>query len=594
MMRLRDLLSTRKSRRDDEGTSEASGSAQVSSSNNRIDDDDNVVVYMGKKQEEKIPKSVTHATVHPSVRQIEDFAFQDCTSLVSVSIPKTVKHIQQFAFKGCTALKTLCLEEGLKSIERGAFEGCKSLVGTESSSDDDGTLSSLSIPSTVENIGWYAFSGNTSLANVFFNRGLKTIERGAFLSCELLVTVDLPAGLKTLSGQAFCWCEALKTVSVPSTVRVLEGEAFAGCKSLKNVHLHDGLQTIGERAFGMCESLVDIEIPNTVEVLEFFAFGSCSSLANVRLSKGLRVIGQSAFIRCTALYAIALPSSLEELCLKAFADCTNLRTVEFPKDAILIIGNNCFDGCKSLVNVSLPTSRGPANAVFAGCDLLEGCDFSGIQQRFIELPVHEACYHSSVITLPSLKRSLESIKILDDMVDSFGMTPFHIFAMSAYPRISVLDCLLKYFSVDLLEHKDVFEKTMLDYLLLHTSKDAMSLIELVLERAIRARICTRCCGNKWRSKLKDCLDTLKNGHDLETRRNQVHGFCGFCIRLEATSNVELVLWKMRMEEDDMEGGATTRNDCRYKCGSDVVVKNVIGYLWSGEATSDTALLTFRL
>mmetsp|Transcript_24663 Transcript_24663/g.60576 ORF Transcript_24663/g.60576 Transcript_24663/m.60576 type:complete len:670 (-) Transcript_24663:3120-5129(-) len=669
-MKFRNLLKLRMKpppRDDDEGNTNHNnhnniegdeGSAQVISQDD--DDEDEVFVYKGKSRRRHhhkniIPTTITHATVHPSVRQIHDFLFQDFTHLVSMDIPKTVKHIHQFAFKGCTALRTLELHPGLITIERGAFEGCRSLVGSIMLEDDDnnknGTfaVAKLQIPNTVESIGWYAFSGCTSVTHVQFpqqkgSSRLKTLERGAFLSCESLIQVDLPIGsssLKTIGVEAFCWCESLTTVSIPLTVELIGGEAFAGCKSLVNVHLENGLKTIGERAFGWCSSLVNIDLPQTVETIDFFAFGYCSSLANVQLPQGLKSIGQCAFTNCTALFAIALPLSLEEICLKAFSDCTSLRTVEFPKDTTrLIIGKNCFHGCKSLVNVSLsPSDSGSPLIVFAGCDLLlQGDNALRLHKRFDSLPVHEVCCHSSTTTIPSVVRALgsSSSSILEqqnNVQDAFGMTPFHILAAGFHPSVQVLQSLLKRYKVDTLELKDRFEKTMMDYLLLNTSssKAVVPLIQTVLERAIVDRICSRggCTGddsnninNKWRSELTRCLGALEHhAGSVESRRNHVHecffGTVGYCVRLEMTSMMELALWKMRMtreniiinnnnpneeeaeeadddDDDDNDNDRSVREDCRYQCGSEVVIEKVVGYLWHGESRSDTALSTFPI
>ncbi|CAJ1941149.1 unnamed protein product [Cylindrotheca closterium] len=619
-----------------------------------------VFVYKGNKRRNRhhkkaIPNGITHATIHPSVRQIHDFLFQNCQCLVSVSIPKTVKHIHQFAFKGCTALVNVELYDGLVTIERGAFEGCKSLVGsttttttsttstttTTSNTIMDGdsntttttttTMTLLKLPNTLESIGWFAFSGCTSLVNVHFsqhdhNKKTMTLERGAFLSCESLTKVNLPMGLRAIGVEAFCWCESLKTVSVPSTVELIGCEAFAGCKSLMDVHLQEGLKTVGERAFGWCSSLVNIGLPKTVETIEFFAFGYCTSLANVQLQEGLNSIGQCAFTNCTALFAIALPLSLDELCLKAFSDCTNLRTVEFPKRTSLKIGNNCFYGCKSLVNVSLPPSTNILTTIFAGCALLKGDHASCLlQERFTSLPIHDACYHASTATVSSVLQALDSVDddVLENLQDAFQMTPFHILATGCHPSVQILNSLLQRYPVDTLELKDSFEMTMMDYLLLNTSSQAVPLIQTVLERAIVDRMCNRLpsCSttntsttsttesssnnDKWRSKLQMCLEALHH-HDssVDSRRNHVNtcffGTVGYCLRLEMTSTIELALWKMRTttrEKKNQSEEANSdrfREDCRFQCGSEVVMEQVIGYLWHGESRSDTALSTFRI
>ena len=62
----------------------------------------------------------------PVVR-IEDFAFEDCSSLTSVIIPYTVTSIGKAAFANCSSLKSITIPIGVTSIDFHAFVGCTSL-----------------------------------------------------------------------------------------------------------------------------------------------------------------------------------------------------------------------------------------------------------------------------------------------------------------------------------------------------------------------------------------------------------------------------------------------------------------------------------
>ena len=54
-------------------------------------------------------------------------AFEDCTSLKSITIPNSVTAIGWGAFKGCTSLKSVTIPDSVTSIGDSAFEGCDSL-----------------------------------------------------------------------------------------------------------------------------------------------------------------------------------------------------------------------------------------------------------------------------------------------------------------------------------------------------------------------------------------------------------------------------------------------------------------------------------
>ena len=62
------------------------------------------------------------------VTEIGEGAFEDCTSLTSVSIPSSVTYIGETAFRGCTSLASMTIPNSVTTIGDGAFYGCKSLA----------------------------------------------------------------------------------------------------------------------------------------------------------------------------------------------------------------------------------------------------------------------------------------------------------------------------------------------------------------------------------------------------------------------------------------------------------------------------------
>ena len=59
-----------------------------------------------------------------SVESIEHAAFQSCTSLVNIKIPKSVIHIAVSAFRGCTSLASITIPGSVTSIGNSAFADC--------------------------------------------------------------------------------------------------------------------------------------------------------------------------------------------------------------------------------------------------------------------------------------------------------------------------------------------------------------------------------------------------------------------------------------------------------------------------------------
>ena len=78
------------------------------------------------------------------VTTIGEYAFSDCDSLTSITIPDSVTTIGDYAFSSCDSLTSVTIPNSVKTIGSEAFYGCDSLT-------------SITIPDSVTTIGNYAF-----------------------------------------------------------------------------------------------------------------------------------------------------------------------------------------------------------------------------------------------------------------------------------------------------------------------------------------------------------------------------------------------------------------------------------------------------
>ena len=79
------------------------------------------------------------------VTTIGEFAFTNCSTLTSVTIPNSVTEIGEFAFNNCSALTSVTIPNSVTTIGDYAFSGCSSLT-------------SVTIPNSVTTIGGWAFT----------------------------------------------------------------------------------------------------------------------------------------------------------------------------------------------------------------------------------------------------------------------------------------------------------------------------------------------------------------------------------------------------------------------------------------------------
>ena len=145
-----------------------------------------------------------------------------------VVVPYGVTSLGYQAFDECSSLVSITLPESLTSIGFYAFQYCSSLT-------------SVSLPDSLTELGGGAFHGATALASVSFGAGLTTTSGGeTFMDCVSLTSVSFPEGFTHIVGNAFKRCVSLVSVSLPDSLTSIGNEAFSGATSLSMVYVPFG------------------------------------------------------------------------------------------------------------------------------------------------------------------------------------------------------------------------------------------------------------------------------------------------------------------------------------------------------------------
>jgi hypothetical protein len=80
--------------------------------------------------------------------------------------------------------------------------------------------------------------------------------------------------------------------------------------------------------------------------------------------------------------------------------------------------------------------------------------------------------------MENLQQNMDVDPSAGTKVDSFGMTPFHILALSQTPNLSLLQALLKVYKVDIIHARDKLGSTPIDYLCLNHTHKGTTAIQL--------------------------------------------------------------------------------------------------------------------
>jgi len=230
--------------------------------------------------------------------------------------------IRAGAFHGCHYINEIYLNEGLLGIEDSAF------VEVYNSKDEDNSLKSIVIPSTVLNIGSGAFYACWGLEEITLPRSLKGIGNGAFASGTELTDVY------------FCGTEE-QWNSIPDKASVLFYSDMSDEIAPPTIHFNCSYddQLSGGMAGGPVGYSLDIygklELYGNGEMYDFDDENPVpwadyiEDIDYVVIEEGVTVIGDNAFNGARSLTYIDIPASVTEIGASAFEGCTGLREIRF-------------------------------------------------------------------------------------------------------------------------------------------------------------------------------------------------------------------------------------------------------------------------
>ena len=157
-----------------------------------------------------------------SVVRIEDYAFQECTSLQSIVIPPLCNYLGGAAFKMCYSASSISFESNLLTdIYYSTFEKCNNVrelyFPSEIAAIHIGSIMScvklnritFGSTSNLTSIGYYAFAFNLSLTDIILPTSVTTIDMKAFYGCSSLTSITIPTSTNNMYKQVFEDCSKL-------------------------------------------------------------------------------------------------------------------------------------------------------------------------------------------------------------------------------------------------------------------------------------------------------------------------------------------------------------------------------------------------
>ena len=144
---------------------------------------------------------------------------------------------------------------------------------------------------------------DSELAKIVFTKCNQSLEKGAFWGYAKLQYIELPSGLNKIPDFAFTGCTSLETITIPKTVETIGKGVFLECIKLKEINNFDQLKLskIHEDTFAYCKNLENIELPSTITSIGTKAFLYCEALETITIPQTVGTIGIDAFLGCNKI-----------------------------------------------------------------------------------------------------------------------------------------------------------------------------------------------------------------------------------------------------------------------------------------------------
>lgn len=215
-----------------------------------------ITKYTGTESTVILPSTISSWPV----TKIGEDAFQDNTTITSVTIPASVTEIGSNAFADCTNLTSVHYEGDWSKLTIQSGNPAVEDAANEQLFDFEFILNNTAV--IVTNYKCKGTAADVTIPSCYKGKPVTAINNAAFPN-SAVTSVTIPDSITSIPDAAFVNCFQLTNISIPNSVTYIGFSAFSSCTSLKSITLPSSLRTIGNSAFAGCPSSMTVTYPGS-------------------------------------------------------------------------------------------------------------------------------------------------------------------------------------------------------------------------------------------------------------------------------------------------------------------------------------------
>ena len=302
------------------------------------------------------------------LQELQNYLFQDNVSIKSVKLPSSLTHVGSYTFDGCTNLSRVNSDE----------EGTVDLSGLVNLQYMYGSKPGSSFKPETSSGSCYTFQDCTSIKKAILPPNLDLLGGSAFKNCTNLTEVVGLENVLNLAGSSIFQNTGLTSVTIGERTKSLGTSLFQGCERLSSLTFEnpENFTSLPGSLVRDCPRITSFNLAQFTKVTTLNTYmlsGTGITKADLSSFKTIKSLPNYMFLNCTRLTEVILPTTedgaaLNYLGTNTFQGCTRLSKINSEEEGTFDLSGINLSGIGTSATV---TSNTGTPYTFDGCQAVK-------------------------------------------------------------------------------------------------------------------------------------------------------------------------------------------------------------------------------